>query len=36
MNFQPRSALFLAAICVLPTSANALDVPASLARIDAR
>ena len=35
MNFQPRSALFLAAVCVLPPSANALDVPASLARIDA-
>ena len=35
MNFQPRSALFLAAVCTLPPSANALDVPASLARIDA-
>ena len=35
MNFQPRSALFLAAVCALPPSANALDVPASLARIDA-
>ena len=39
MNFQPRQALcrtlILAALCALTPAANALDVPAGLARIDA-